>query len=80
LPEGEESAGKALTQFARMDKLTGLLGRGLVRFDMRIPGRFVVRVSSEPGSVVPAELPPPAPPKPAPAPANTSPVDPATVI
>ena len=80
LPEGEESAGKALTQFARMDKLTGLLGRGLVRFDMRIPGKFVVRVSSEPGSVVPAELPPPAPPKPAPAPANTSPVDPATVI
>jgi hypothetical protein len=36
-----------------MDKMTQLLGRGLVRFDMRIPGKFIVRVSSEPGSVVP---------------------------
>ncbi len=79
LPEGEESAAKALVYFARMDKMTQLLGKGLVRFDMRIPGKFVVRVSSEPGSVVPAELPPPAPPKPA-APANNGPVDPATVI
>ncbi len=79
LPEGEESAAKALVYFARMDKMTQLLGKGLVRFDMRIPGKFVVRVSSEPGSVVPAELPPPAPPKPA-APADTGPVDPATVI
>jgi cell division protein FtsQ len=50
LPEGEETASKALTHFARMDKLTGLLGRGLVRFDMRIPGKFVVRVSSEPAA------------------------------
>jgi cell division protein FtsQ len=30
-----------------------LLGRGLVRFDMRIPGKFIVRVSKEPGSTVP---------------------------
>ncbi|HEX8444534.1 MAG TPA: cell division protein FtsQ/DivIB [Allosphingosinicella sp.] len=80
LPEGEESAEKALVYFARMDKLTQLLGKGLVRFDMRIPGKFIVRVSSEPGSVVPAELAPPPPPKPAPAPANQGPVDPATVI
>jgi cell division protein FtsQ len=49
LPEGEESAGKALTQFARMDKLTGLLGRGLVRFDLRIPGKMIVRLPRAPG-------------------------------
>ncbi len=53
LPEGQESAQKALVKFARMDKMTQLLGRGLVRFDMRIPGKFIVRVSSEPGSTVP---------------------------
>ncbi|HEX8402542.1 MAG TPA: cell division protein FtsQ/DivIB [Allosphingosinicella sp.] len=80
LPEGEETSEKALVYFARMDKMTQLLGKGLVRFDMRIPGKFIVRVSSEPGSIVPAELPPPAPPKAAPAPVNNGPVDPATVI
>jgi len=53
LPEGQEAARKALVKFARMDKSVQLLGRGLVRFDMRIPGKFVVRVSNEPGSVVP---------------------------
>ena len=53
LPEGEEAARKALVKFARMDKSAQLLGRGLVRFDMRVPGKFVVRVSKEPGSVVP---------------------------
>ena len=53
LPEGQEAAQKALVRFARMDRMTQLLGRGLVRFDMRIPGKFVVRVSREPGSSVP---------------------------
>ena len=53
LPEGEEAAKKALTHFARMDQAAQLLGRGLVRFDMRIPGKFIVRVSREPGSTVP---------------------------
>jgi cell division protein FtsQ len=53
LPEGQEAAQKALVKFARMDRMTQLLGRGLVRFDMRIPGKFIVRVSSEPGSEVP---------------------------
>ena len=46
----------------------------LVRFDMRIPGKFIVRVSSRPGTSV-ADL---APPPPAP-PAAVS-VDPATTI
>jgi cell division protein FtsQ len=53
LPEGAEAAQKALTHFARMDKAAQLLGRGLVRFDMRIPGKIVVRVSDVPGSTVP---------------------------
>jgi len=53
LPEGEEASRKALTHFSRMDQQTQLLGRGFVRFDMRIPGKFIVRVSREPGSIVP---------------------------
>jgi len=72
LPEGEESAKRALTRFARMDQSGQLLGRGFVRFDMRVPGKFIVRVSREPGSTVPA-----APPKPVP---STDAPDPATTI
>jgi cell division protein FtsQ len=61
LPEGQDAAQKALAKFARMDKSVQLLGRGLVRFDMRIPGKFIVRVSKEPGSTVPdVEAQPPA--------------------
>jgi cell division protein FtsQ len=58
LPEGQESAERAFIRFARMDQAAQLLGRGLVRFDMRIPGKFIVRVSREPGSVVPDIAPP----------------------
>jgi cell division protein FtsQ len=75
LPEGQETAEKALVQFARMDKMTQLLGRGLVRFDMRIPGKFIVRVSSQPGTIIKDPPPPPAP-----APGQGGPVDPTTVI
>jgi cell division protein FtsQ len=60
LPEGPAAAQKALVKFARMDKMTQLLGRGFARFDMRIPGKFIVRVSRTPGSTIPdlkAELP-----------------------
>ena len=53
LPEGDEAQRRAIQNFARMDQQTQLLGRGFVRFDMRIPGRFIVRVSREPGSTVP---------------------------
>ena len=71
LPEGEEAAKKALVLFARMDQQTPLLGRGLVRFDMRIPGKFIVRVSRQPGSAVPD-----APPSPPPAvPVHAQPTD-----
>ncbi len=61
LPEGDEAALAAVAEFARRDQQAQLLGRGFARFDMRIPGRLIVRVSREPGSVVPAiapEMPP----------------------
>lgn len=64
LPEGQEKAAKALVHFARMDKQVGLLGRGMVRFDMRVPGKLIVRVSDQPGMEVPAVEPPPPPPPP----------------
>src|SRR5262249_41545291 len=54
LPEGQERAAKALVHFAKMDQTARLLGRGLVRFDMRIPGKLIVRVSDQPGMTVPA--------------------------
>lgn len=55
LPEGD-AADRALKLFARLDAATGLLKRGFVRFDMRLPDRMVVRVSKEPGKqVVPLE-------------------------
>ena len=57
LPEGEDAARRAIATFARMDRQTQLLGRGFVRFDMRIPGRFIVRISREPGTSVPAIAP-----------------------
>lgn len=60
LPEGDEAARRALAAFARMDQQTQLLGRGFVRFDMRIPGRFIVRVTRDPGRAVPEIAPPPA--------------------
>jgi len=53
LPEGREASKKALVHFARMDQAAQLLGRGLVRFDMRVPGKFIVRVSNQPGSAIP---------------------------
>jgi cell division protein FtsQ len=67
LPEGDAASKKALVHFARMDQVTQLLGRGLVRFDMRIPGKIIVRVSRQPGDAVP-DAPPPAPAAPPPAP------------
>ena len=49
LPEGQEAAKAALAKFADLDKSTGLLGRGLVRFDLRLPGKMVVRFPAPPG-------------------------------
>lgn len=59
LPEGEDAAAKALAHFARIDQSAQLLGRGFSRFDMRIPGKFVVRVTDKPGTSVPELVPEP---------------------
>ncbi len=44
LPEGEDLAANALKNFARIESNQKLLGRGFVRFDMRDPTKFVVRL------------------------------------
>jgi len=49
LPEGDQAAADALADFAKRDATYRLLGQGFARFDMRVPGRIVVRVSKEPG-------------------------------
>jgi cell division protein FtsQ len=52
LPEGESLASTALIKFAQMDKSAGLLGRGILRFDLRIPGKMTVRLPREPGEPI----------------------------
>jgi cell division protein FtsQ len=47
LPEGDRPASTALLNFARMDGVNHLLGRGIVRFDMRDPDKFVLRLPKE---------------------------------
>jgi cell division protein FtsQ len=54
LPEGEDEAKAALGKFVDLDKSTGLLGRGLVRFDLRLPGKMIVRLPNAPGEASPA--------------------------
>ena len=44
LPEGDKASAGALVNFARMDGVNRLLGRGIVKFDMRDPDRFVLRL------------------------------------
>jgi cell division protein FtsQ len=44
LPEGEAAARRALAKFAGMDKATGLLGHGFLRFDLRVPGKMYVQL------------------------------------
>ena len=44
LPEGEVAAADALAKFAEKDKAAGLLGRGIERFDLRIPGKKSARL------------------------------------
>jgi cell division protein FtsQ len=52
LPEGDEAAKAALVKFARADKESGLLGRGIVRFDLRVPGKMIVRLPRAPGEPI----------------------------
>lgn len=44
LPEGESQSAAALVNFARLDGVNHLLGRGVSRFDMRDPTRMVMRM------------------------------------
>ena len=58
LPEGELAARTSLAKFAKADKATGLLGRGIVHFDLRIPGKMIVRLPhavAEPGTPAPQQ-------------------------
>ena len=57
LPEGTAAARSALGKFAELDKSTGLLGRGLIRFDLRLPGKMIVRLPGAPASA--SATPPP---------------------
>lgn len=52
LPESGAAAGAALTRFAKLDKAAGLLGRKIIRFDLRLPGKMVVRLPRAPGESV----------------------------
>lgn len=47
LPEDADRAATAYANFARLDGVNRLLGRGIRRFDMRIAGRFVLRPGRE---------------------------------
>lgn len=47
LPDDAERAQSAFVEFARMDGVNRLLGRGIQRFDMRIADRFVLRPGRE---------------------------------
>ena len=57
LPEGEPAARQALVKFAKADRSSGLLGRGLVRFDLRVPGKMTVRLPRAPGEGIAPEAP-----------------------
>ncbi len=52
LPEGEAAAAEALAKFAEKDKSAGLLGRGIKRFDLRIPGKMIARLPREAGEPI----------------------------
>jgi cell division protein FtsQ len=56
LPEGETAAKTVLVKFAKLDKSAGLLGRGILRFDLRNPGQMTVRLPRAPGEPI---VPPP---------------------
>jgi len=52
LPEGTRAAHDALAKFAKLDRSTGLLGRGILRFDLRRPGQMTVRLPRAPGEPI----------------------------
>jgi cell division protein FtsQ len=44
-------------KFARLDKESGLLGRGIVRFDLRVPDKMIVRLPRAPGEPIAPPVP-----------------------
>jgi len=52
LPEGDKAARTALAKFAKLDKSSSLLGRGIVRFDLRDPKKMVARLPRSPGEPI----------------------------
>jgi cell division protein FtsQ len=64
LPEGDDSASRALVKFAQMDGVQPLLGKGWIGFDMRDPSRLVAR---KPGDTAGGTVPTPAIAQPTPA-------------
>ena len=52
LPEGTQAAHDAVAKFAKLDRSTGLLGRGILRFDLRRPGQMTVRLPRAPGEPI----------------------------
>ena len=57
LPEGQTAAHAALDKFAKADRSSGLLGRGILWFDLRKPGQMTVRLPHKPGEPTPADKP-----------------------
>jgi len=55
LPEGEDASRVALVKFAKLDKSTGLLGHGMLRFDLRIAGKMIVRLPHAPPEITGAQ-------------------------
>lgn len=55
LPEGVQAAKDALAKFAKNDRASGLLGRGILRFDLRKPGQMTVRLPRAPGEPIAPE-------------------------
>ncbi|MEP2989550.1 MAG: cell division protein FtsQ/DivIB [Parasphingorhabdus sp.] len=53
LPEGEDTSAAALLNFARMDGVNRLLGRGVVHFDLRDTERAYLRMPKKPESKQP---------------------------
>lgn len=73
LPEGSAQATAAFAEFARLDGVNRLLGRGIRRFDMRIPDRFTFRPGRD-GDLSDLDVSGRDSPAPQPRPAETQPV------
>ena len=55
LPEGQAQASLALAKFAKADRSNGLLGRHIVRIDLRKPGQMTVRLPRKSGEAITGE-------------------------